>query len=71
MDPATLTAIVQAIVTILTTLSGVWAIFSKQNADLDKKLSARFDDLEQQVKLSNNLLNKRIQPVITETKHHM
>ena len=52
MDSATLTAIVQAIVTIITTLSGVWAIFNKKNEELDKKLNSRLNNLETQIRAS-------------------
>lgn len=59
MDPATLTSIIQAIVTIITTLSGVWAIFNKKNADLEKKLSERMDAIDNQVRQSNAMLARR------------
>lgn len=59
MDPATLTAIIQAIVTIISTLSGVWAIFNKKNADLERKLGSRMNNLEHQVRMSNINLHKR------------
>jgi hypothetical protein len=50
MDTATLTAIVQAIVTIVTTLSGVWAIFTKKNADLEQKLNTKIASLETELR---------------------
>jgi len=60
MDSTVITAIVQAIVTIVTTLSGVWALFNKQsaqvskaNADLEKRLTSRLSNVEHQVKLSS------------------
>lgn len=50
MEPSTLTAIVQAIVTIITTLSGVWAIFNKKNADLEAKLNQKISSLETELR---------------------
>lgn len=52
MDQGTITAIVQAIVTIITTLSGVWAIFNKKNTELEKKLGSRLNNLETQLRAS-------------------
>lgn len=45
MEPATLTAVVQAIVTIITTLSGVWAMFNKKT----EKLSQENNELRQEL----------------------
>lgn len=50
MDSATLTAVVQAIVTIITTLSGVWAIFNKKNAELEEKLNSKISGLETELR---------------------
>lgn len=59
MDPATLTAIIQAIVTIITTLSGMWTMFQRQNSELERKLSSKIESLEYQVKMSNQFLNEK------------
>lgn len=50
MEPSTLTAIIQAIVTIITTLSGVWAIFNKKNAELETKLNTKIASLETELR---------------------
>lgn len=71
MDPATLTSIVQAIVTIVTTLSGVWAMFNKKNTDLEKKLGSRINNLEHQVKMSNQMMSRRNESVSGDHKNQM
>lgn len=68
MDPATLTSIIQAIVTVITTLSGVWAIFNKKNAEMEKKLGSRINNLEHQVKMNNQMLNRNRETIISENK---
>lgn len=60
MDSVTLTSIVQALVTIISTLGGIWAMFNKQNASLEKKLGSRISNVEYQLKQSNLLLGSKL-----------
>jgi hypothetical protein len=50
MDSETLTAIIQALVTIITTLSGVWAIFTKKTEEIKQSIGSRMDSLETEMK---------------------
>lgn len=57
MDPATLTAIIQGLVTIISTLSGVWAIFNKKTEEIkadNQELRLKLTSLDYQLKNARN-----------------
>lgn len=54
MEPAMVTAIVQAVVTVISTLSGVWAIFNKQNEKIISENSLLRAQLHKEKMLNEN-----------------
>ena len=68
MDTATITAIVQAIVTIVTTLSGVWAIFNKKTQEMQQNFKSDMDALQFQIKQSNIEMSKKLDSSVSSNK---
>lgn len=59
MDTATLTAIIQGIVQIITIIGSIWAIFNKKTNDIQDSVNGRISSLENQIKLYNQNLTRR------------